>query len=139
MLSVCFVLFVYRCELAILESAQLGSSGAARTCTLATVSVQLLQLATSASMMSNINILRHKIELTNFNEIEKSSERSIQAHMRTFVVRTFQCNLNVLFHTPINKPMQRISYIKIPVYRSRRTKFYMSLNGRAPSLTTLSL
>ena len=37
MLSVCFVLFVYRCDLAIRESAQLGSSGAA--CTLATVSV----------------------------------------------------------------------------------------------------
>ena len=33
----CFVLFVYRCDLAIRESAQLGSSSAART--LATVSV----------------------------------------------------------------------------------------------------
>ena len=31
MLSVCFVLFVYRCDLAIRESAQHGSSGAART------------------------------------------------------------------------------------------------------------
>ena len=30
MQSVCFVLFVYRCDLAIRESAQLGSSGAAR-------------------------------------------------------------------------------------------------------------
>ena len=37
MLSVCFVFFVYRCDLAIRESAQLGSSGAART--LVTVSV----------------------------------------------------------------------------------------------------
>ena len=45
MLSVCFVLFVYRCELAILESAQLGSSGAARTCTLATVSVTVTTIS----------------------------------------------------------------------------------------------
>ena len=37
MQSVCFVLFVYRCDLAIPESAHLGSSGAART--LATFSV----------------------------------------------------------------------------------------------------
>ena len=51
-------------------------------------------------MISNINILRHKIELTNFNEIVKSSERSIQAHMRKFVARTFQCNEKVLFHKP---------------------------------------
>ena len=39
------------------------------------------ELVASALMMSNINILRHKIELTNFNDIEKSSERSILAHM----------------------------------------------------------
>ena len=37
MQSVCCVLFVYSCDLAIRESAQLGSSGAART--LATFSV----------------------------------------------------------------------------------------------------
>ena len=43
MQSVCFVLFVYRCDLAIRESAQLGSSGAART--LAKSQSQLLQLA----------------------------------------------------------------------------------------------
>ena len=58
------------------------------------------ELVASASMISNINILRHKIELTNFNEIEKYAERSIQAHMRKFVARTFQCNEKVLFHKP---------------------------------------
>lgn len=51
-------------------------------------------------MISSINILRHNIALTNFNEIEKSAERSIQAHIRKFVARTFQCNEKVLFHKP---------------------------------------
>ena len=57
MQSVCFVLFVYCCDLAIRESAQLGSSGAART--LATVSVTVTTL-TNAILTISSDTFKHE-------------------------------------------------------------------------------